>query len=144
MQITADLQVNKFEGSPSMTNMIQSALDYVPQLDDDDDQKSLSMFTDGLIPSYFEEPIRKKIDYDLLDTIKLKIKTNQDFLVMNGQIDGIVDDEKETKPFVKKREFFVHSTNNYNYSTVSHCVYLENQHQLFFFIEIQWRKSLYE
>jgi hypothetical protein len=119
MQITADLQLSKFDESPPIENMIQSALDYVPQLDDDDDdeQKSLSMFTDGLMPSYFEKTITKKIDYNhLLDRIKLKIKSNTDeFLVMHGQIDGIVDDDnnKDTKPFGKKREFFVHSTNNY-------------------------------
>jgi len=107
--------------------MIQSALDYVPQLDDDDDdQKSLSMFTDGLIPCYFENLIIKKIDYDhLLDRIKLKIKTNEKCLIMNGQIDGIFDDddddnnEKNTKSVIKKREFFVHSTNNFGYSSVS-------------------------
>ena len=105
-----------------MANMIQSALEYVPQLDDDD-QKSLSMFTDGLTPCYFEGSLIKNIDYDhLLDTIKLKIKPKENFVVMYGQIDGIVDDdndEKDTKSFVKKREFFVHSTNNYDYSPVS-------------------------
>ena len=35
------------------------------------------------------------------------------------QIDGIVDNEKDTKQFIKRREFFVHSNNNYNYSSVS-------------------------
>jgi hypothetical protein len=108
-----------------MSNMIQSALDYVPQLDDDDDddQKSLSMFTDGLIPCYFDESITKKIDYDhLLERIKFNIKSKQDYLTMHGQIDGIVDnddDERDTKSFVKKREFFVHSTSNNGYSPVS-------------------------
>ena len=95
-----------------MTNTIQSALDYVPQLDDDD-QKSLSMFTDGLTSCYIERLLTKNLDYDhLLDRIKLKIKPNEDFIVMHGQIDGIFDndnDEKDTKSFVKKREFFVHS-----------------------------------
>ncbi len=111
--------------SPSIKNTIQSALDYVPQLDDDDDdQKSLSMFTDGLTSCYFEEKIIKNINYEhLLDRIKFKIKSKEDSLVMHGQIDGTVDNdddnEKDTKQFLKKREFFVHSTNNYDYSSVS-------------------------
>ncbi len=124
MQITADLQLS------SMTNIVQTALDYIPPLDEnhDDDQKSLSMFTDGLIPCYFEKSIIKKIDYDhLLDRIKLiKIKTNEKCLIMNGQIDGIFDDddddddnENNRKSVIKKREFFVHSTNNFGYSSVS-------------------------
>jgi hypothetical protein len=42
--------------------------------------------------------------------------------MMHGQIDGIVDDEeeKDTKSVIKKREFFVHSTNNYTYPSVNH------------------------
>jgi hypothetical protein len=43
---------------------------------------------------------------------------------MFGQIDGIIDDDddddddKDTKSVIKKREFFVHSTNNFGYSSV--------------------------
>jgi len=110
MQITADLQLL------SITD---------PVIQDDDEQKSLSMFTDGLIPCYMEKTIIKKIDYEeLLDKIKLNIKSNDKFSVMFGQIDGIVDDDdddddKDTKSVIKKREFFVHSTNNFGYSSVS-------------------------
>jgi hypothetical protein len=117
MQITADLQLS------SMTNMVQTALDYVPQLDEDEEEeeKSLSMFTDGLIPCYVDRSIVKTIDYEhLLDQIKVKIKANEEISIMHGQIDGIADDdeEKDTKPVMKKREFFVHSTNNFAYSSV--------------------------
>ncbi|CAF3929520.1 unnamed protein product [Adineta steineri] len=129
MQITANLHDSSLplDQSPTMTHMIHSALDYVPQLDnededDDDDQKSLSMFTDGLMPCYFEENLTQKFDYEhLLDRIKLKILSKEDVVTMHGQIDGIVDNddnnEKDSKSFVKKREFFVHSTNNYGYPT---------------------------
>ncbi len=113
MQITADLQLSSITDS-----VIQ---------DDDTDKKLLSMFTDGLIPCYFENSIIKKIDYeDLLDKIKLNIKSNEKLSVMFGQIDGIIDDDdddddddKDTKSVIKKREFFVHSTNNFGYSSVS-------------------------
>ncbi|UJR09016.1 hypothetical protein I4U23_013265 [Adineta vaga] len=130
MQITADIQASSIplDRSTSMTNMVQTALDYVPQLDDDDndnidEEKSLSMFTDGLIPCYFEEKRSKSIDYEyLLDRIKSKIQSREHQMTMYGQIDGIVDNddsvnEKDTKSFTKKREFFVHSTNNYDYSS---------------------------
>ncbi|CAF3539240.1 unnamed protein product [Rotaria sp. Silwood1] len=77
------------------------------------------MFTDGLIPYHFDEIITKKIDYEhLINMIKLKIKSNKNICLMHSQIDGIVDnDEKDTKSLVKKREYFVHSTNNYDYSS---------------------------
>ncbi|CAF4254574.1 unnamed protein product, partial [Rotaria sordida] len=79
------------------------------------------MFTDGLIPYHFNEFITSNIDYEhLIDIIKLKIKSKKNIFIMHGQIDGIVDndnDEKDRKSFIKKREFFVHSTNNYNYSS---------------------------
>ena len=114
MQITADLQ---------------STLDYVPAIDEDEeeeDHKSLSMFTDGLTPCPLEEFRGAPIDYEhLLDRIKIQIKSNEGSAMMHGQIDGIVDDdneEKETKPVMKKREFFVHSTNNYAYPSVSQSI----------------------
>jgi hypothetical protein len=123
MQITANLQL----------------------ISDDDDRKSLSMFTDGLTPCYSNKSIVQSMDYDyLLDRIKFQIKTNEDIAVMHGQIDGIVDDDedKDTKSVIKKREFFVHSTNNYTYSSVSHSRKMNRN--IFFFVEIQWTKSLYE
>ena len=60
----------------------------------------------------------------LLDRIKLRINSKEHRMVMVGQIDGIVDNdddrkEKDVKSVVKKKEFFVHSGNNYNYSSVS-------------------------
>lgn len=109
MQITADLS---------------STLDEISPNDDENEQK-LSMFTDGLTPDYIEEKSIDKIrDYDrLLDLIKLRIRTREDLMLMPSQIDGIVDEDdegKETKSSVKKREFFVHSTNNYSYPSVSY------------------------
>ncbi|CAF3602783.1 unnamed protein product [Rotaria sordida] len=120
MKITVDLQATSIplDRSPSVTNIMSTTIDYIPILDD---QKSLSMFTDGLIPYHFKELITSNIDYEhLIDMIKLKIKSNENIFIMHGQIDGIVDndnDEKDRKSFVKKREFFFHSTNNYNYSS---------------------------
>ncbi|CAF2580635.1 unnamed protein product [Rotaria sp. Silwood2] len=127
MQITADLQATfiPLDRSPSMTNMMPTVIDYAPTLDDDDDddEKSLSMFTDGLIPYKFDELITTNNNYEnLIDMLKLNIKPKDNIFMMHSQIDGIVDndnDEKDTKPFVKKREFFVHSTNNYGYSSVN-------------------------
>jgi hypothetical protein len=103
MQITVDLQLTS---------------------DVDDDRKSLSMFTDGLTPCYSNKfLIQSVVDYDhLLDKIKFQVQPNEEFAMMHGQIDGIVDDEeeKDTKSVIKKREFFVHSTNNYTYPSVSY------------------------
>jgi hypothetical protein len=103
MQITVDLQLTS---------------------DVDDDRKSLSMFTDGLTPCYSNKfLIQSVVDYDhLLDKIKFQVQPNEEFTMMHGQIDGIVDDEeeKDTKSVIKKREFFVHSTNNYTYPSVNH------------------------
>lgn len=109
MQITADLHLLSIENT-------------ILQHDDDNDEKSLSMFTDGLIPCLFEQSITKTINYEyLLDRIKLNMKPNESVSIIMSQIDGIVDDDddKDTKPIMKKREFFVHSTNNLNYSSVS-------------------------
>jgi hypothetical protein len=82
------------------------------------------MFTDGLTPCYSNKfLIQSVVDYDhLLDKIKFQVQPNEEFTMMHGQIDGIVDDEeeKDTKSVIKKREFFVHSTNNYTYPSVNH------------------------
>ena len=115
MQITVDMS---------------STLDDLSSKDDENEQK-LSMFTDGLTPGELnEESIDQSRDYDqLLERIKLRIRTKEDLIPMAGQIDGIVDEDdegKETKSSVKKREFFVHSTNNYSYSSVSYP--RENEH----------------
>ena len=105
MQITADLS---------------STLADLPSNDEENEQ-NLSMFTDGLTPGYLEESIVKSSDYEqFIERIKLRIKPKEDLTEMPGQIDGIVDEDnegKETKSSVKKREFFVHSTNNYAYSS---------------------------
>ena len=101
--------------------MTSTEFNYTSQQFDDENQKSLSMLTDGLTPSHFDQLIKTKNNYNhLLDKIKLKIKSNENILVTFDQIDGIVDydDEKNTKTCTKKREFF-HSTNNYNYLSVS-------------------------
>ncbi|CAM4973547.1 unnamed protein product [Rotaria socialis] len=120
MQITADLLSTSLplDDSASMINMNPTTLDY-PSVLDDEEQKSLSMFTDGLTACYFDETRETQINYEnLLDMIKSRIKPKENILVMHGQIDGIVDsDEKDTKLMVKKREFFVHSTNNYGCSS---------------------------
>lgn len=105
MQITIDLQLLSDDNTISQ----------------DDDEKSLSMFTDGLIPYNIDKSRIESRNYDdLLDEMKLRIKLREkNFEIMCSQIDGIVDDNDEEKPVMKKREFFVHSTNNCNYSSVS-------------------------
>lgn len=107
MQITVDLS---------------STLVDLPSNDEENEQ-NLSMFTDGLTPGYFDELIVKSSDYEhFIEQMKLRIKAKKNLTEMSGQIDGIVDEDnegKETKSSVKKREFFVHSTNNYSYSSVS-------------------------
>ena len=136
MHITGDLPESKFERPAAFLKVIEwslsvdesllatpSALDFVPRLDDDEEeeQKSLSTFTDGLVPCYFDEASPTPIDYDgLLDRIKLKIQSRGDPCTMLGQIDGIYDDDEDnnndeshTKSFVRKREFFTHSNNGY-------------------------------
>lgn len=113
---------------------MSSSINEYEAASDEENQKSLSMFTDGLMPNYFDETITTTdVDYEnLLDRIKLKIQSKENSSIMNGQIDGIVDhDEKDTKPMVKRREFFVHSTNNYNYSTVSFQEHFNLIFQLF-------------
>ncbi|CAF1285366.1 unnamed protein product [Adineta ricciae] len=116
MQITADLQTlsTPLDRSPAMKT--------VDELHDDE-QRSSSMFLDGSIPYYFEDGSPKSMDYEyLLDKIKLRINSKEHRMFMVGQIDGIVDNdddrkEKDVKSIVKKKEFFVHSSNNYNYSS---------------------------
>ena len=110
MQITLDLSENE----PLLRT--PSALDFVPRLDDDDDeQKSLSTFTDGLVPCFLEEASSAPVDYDhLLDRIKLEMQPRGDPCTMLAQIDGVYDnddDETHMKSFVKKREFFTGSNN---------------------------------
>ena len=111
MQITLDLSENE----PLLRT--PSALDFVPRLDDDDDdeQKSLSTFTDGLVPCFLEEASSAPVDYDhLLDRIKLEMQPRGDPCTMLAQIDGVYDnddDETHMKSFAKKREFFTGSNN---------------------------------
>lgn len=119
MQITADLS---------------STLADLPSNDEENEQ----IFTDGLTPGYLEESIVKSSDYEqLIEQMKLRIKPKEDLTEMPGQIDGIVDEDdegKETKSSVKKREFFVHSTNNYTYSPVSRSRKQMSNCSLFVFV----------
>ena len=79
----------------------------------DEEDPSVSCFTDGLRPLAMDEPCDEQRQYDhLLDAIRLRKSTRSTSILLPSQIDGIYDEEDPQdsyrKPLMKRREFFAH------------------------------------